>query len=144
MANKEDNLIPFTSDQDREQAKINGRKGGKASQKVQKEKRTFKKAIEWLANSDIKITKGTLYDTFKAMGIDSSKMESTQIAAIGLWLGAIQGNATNFKTLMEANNEIVEQEGAISPTLKVELVDNSSLEKTLYEANRHNENDNRQ
>lgn len=142
MANN-DNLVSL-ADRTMEEKREIGKKGGKASQKVQREKRTFKKAIEWLANSDIKITKGTMYDTLKAMGIDPSKMESTQIAAIGLWLGAIQGNATNFKTLMEANNEIAEQEGNVSPTLKVELVDNSSLEKTLYEANRHNEDDNRQ
>lgn len=142
MANN-DNLVSL-ADRTMEEKREIGKKGGKASQKVQREKRTFKKAIEWLANSDIKITKGTMYDTFKTMGIDPSKMESTQIAAIGLWLGAIQGNATNFKTLMEANNEIAEQEGNVSPTLKVELVDNSSLEKTLYEANRHNEDDNRQ
>ena len=61
MANVQ-NLIPFTSDQDREKAKINGKKGGVASQKVQAQKRTFKKAIEWLVNSDIKITKGEMYD----------------------------------------------------------------------------------
>jgi hypothetical protein len=137
MANKEDNLIPFTSDQDREQAKINGIKGGKASQKVQKEKRTFKKAIEWLANSDIKITQGSIYDKFLQAGIDISNMDMTQLATIGLMYGALCGNATNYKTLMEGNNEVVDELGTLTPTLKVELVDNSNLEKTLYETNKH-------
>lgn len=40
--NKEDNLIPFTSDQSREKAKINGHKGGIASGKSKKEKADFK------------------------------------------------------------------------------------------------------
>ena len=112
-------------------------KGGKNSQKVQKEKRTFKKAIEWLANSDIKITQGSIYDKFLQAGIDISNMDMTQLATIGLMYGALCGNATNYKTLMEGNNEVVDELGTLTPTLKVELVDNSNLEKALYEANKH-------
>lgn len=110
-------------------------KGGKNSQKVQKEKRTFKKAIEWLANSDIKLKGGSVYDTLKGMGIDVDILNPTQLATIGLWYGAVQGNATNYKTLMEGNNEI-EEEGSVNPTFKVEIIDNSNLEKQLYEANK--------
>lgn len=110
-------------------------KGGKNSQKVQKEKRTFKKAIEWLANSDIKLKGGNVYDTLKGMGIDVDILNPTQLATIGLWYGAVQGNATNYKTLMEGNNEI-EEENSINPTFKVEIIDNSNLEKQLYEANK--------
>lgn len=110
-------------------------KGGKNSQKVQKEKRTFKKAIEWLANSDIKLKGGSVYDTLKGMGIDVDILNPTQLATIGLWYGAVQGNATNYKTLMEGNNEI-EEESSVNPTFKVEIIDNSNLEKQLYEANK--------
>lgn len=110
-------------------------KGGKNSQKVQKEKRTFKKAIEWLANSDIKLKGGNVYDTLKGMGIDVDILNPTQLATIGLWYGAVQGNATNYKTLMEGNNEI-EGESSVNPTFKVEIIDNSNLEKQLYETNK--------
>ena len=110
-------------------------KGGKNSQKVQKEKRTFKKAIEWLANSDIKLKGGNVYDTLKGMGIDVDILNPTQLATIGLWYGAVQGNAANYKTLMEGNNEI-EEESSVNPTFKVEIIDNSNLEKQLYEANK--------
>lgn len=110
-------------------------KGGKNSQKVQKEKRTFKKAIEWLANSDIKLKGGNVYDALKGMGIDVDILNPTQLATIGLWYGAVQGNATNYKTLMEGNNEI-EEENSVNPTFKVEIIDNSNLEKQLYEANK--------
>ena len=41
MAN-EQNLIPFTSDQDREEARKNGKKGGKASGEARRKKKTFK------------------------------------------------------------------------------------------------------
>ena len=118
--------------------------GGKASQKVQKEKRQFKKAVEWLANSDLKITKGTLYEVFKNNQIDISKLDTTQLATIGLWFGAVQGNANNFKTLMEANQEIEGEGTSSTPTLKIEVVDNSNLEGVLYEENRYNKNDDKQ
>ena len=130
MANIE-NLVPLTT----EKAREIGAKGGKRSGEVKREKRTFKKAIEWLANSDIKLKGGNVYDTLKGMGIDVDTLNPTQLATIGLWYGAVQGNATNYKTLMEGNNEI-EEEGSVNPTFKVEIIDNSNLEKQLYEANK--------
>lgn len=136
MAN-EQNLRPGEYKLSKEEAK----KGGIASGKARQEKKTMKKAIEWLLNSDIKITKGSMYDVFKNYGIDISKLDTTQIATLGLWYGAVTGNATNYKTIMEANNEITEGEGITAPTLKIEVVDNSKLEGVMYEENRHNEND---
>lgn len=130
MANIE-NLVPLTT----EKAREIGAKGGKRSGEVKREKRTFKKAIEWLANSDIKLKGGSVYDTLKGMGIDVDILNPTQLATIGLWYGAVQGNATNYKTLMEGNNEI-EEESSVNPTFKVEIIDNSNLEKQLYEANK--------
>jgi hypothetical protein len=47
MANEE-NLKPFTSDQSREEAVKNGRKGGKASGKARREKKAFKETLELL------------------------------------------------------------------------------------------------
>lgn len=143
MANNE-NLVSLATRTQQEKTEI-ARKGAAASNKVQKEKRTFKKAIEWLANcDDIKVTKGTMYEVLKSNGIDVSQLDPTKLATIGLWWGAIQGNASNFKTLMEGNNEVSDDTGLSSPTIKIELVDNSNLEKTLYEANKHNKDDERQ
>ena len=49
MAKKEDNLKPFTSDQSREEAKINGTKGGVASGKARREKADFKRKCQiWM------------------------------------------------------------------------------------------------
>ena len=45
MAN-EKNLKPFTSEQSREKAKINGRKGGIASGKAKREKKLLKELLE--------------------------------------------------------------------------------------------------
>ena len=109
------------------------RKGGINSGESRKEKSTFKNAVKWLVESDIKITEGSLVDTFKKAGIDISKLNPTQLATIGLWLGAINGNATNYKTLMEANEEVeVESE---TPSLEIKIIDNSELEKVMYDNN---------
>ena len=113
------------------------KKGGINSGKVRKEKASFKKSLETLLNSNIRITQGAIYDKFKAMGIDISNKSLTELANLGVMLGAIEGNATNYKTLMESNNEIAVDGAITSPTVKIELVDNSKLEKTLYEENKH-------
>ena len=129
MANKNDNLIPQAHILTVEEAS----KGGKNSGEVRQEKATFKKAIKWLVESDIKIKDGDILETFKKSGIDISNLDTTQLATIGLWYGAVQGNATNYKTLMEANEEI--EANNETPSVEIKIVDNSNLEKVMYEDN---------
>ena len=130
MAN-EQNLVPMSMRTPRERSEL-GKKGNKKSTEVKRQRKTFKKAVEWLANSDIKLKEGNIYDLFKKSGIDISNLDTTQLATIGLWYGAVQGNASNYKTLMEANNEIDSTVGE-TPSVTVNIVDNSHLEKALYE-----------
>lgn len=52
MANEE-NLIPFTSDQSREEAKINGQKGGIASGEARRNKKTMKQMLDYLLEKEI-------------------------------------------------------------------------------------------
>lgn len=136
MAGGHENLIPLNQKTKEEQREICSM-GGKASQKVQAEKRSFKKAIEWLLNSDIRITQGAIYESFKEKGIDISNMSIEQQMTLGVALGGINGNASNYKTLMEGNNEIDVESSVNTPTLRVELVDNTNLEKTMYETDKH-------
>lgn len=127
MANREDNLRPGEYKLTLEEQKM----GGVASGKVRKEKATFKKAIKWLVESDIKIKDGTLADTYKKAGIDISNLTPTQLATIGLWVGAVNGNATNYKMLMEANEEV--ELTKETPSVEIKIIDNSNLEKVMYE-----------
>lgn len=127
MANKNDNLIPQAHVLTVEEAS----KGGKNSGEVRQEKATFKKAIKWLVESDIKIKDGDILETFKKSGIDISNLNTTQLATLGLWYGAVQGNATNYKTLMEANEEI--ETSNETPSININVIDNSNLEKVMYE-----------
>ena len=133
MAN-EQNLKPVKSEKE---ARELGRKGGIASGVVRKEKASLRKSLETILNSDIRITKGAIYDRFLAMGIDISNKSMVELANLGLLYGALEGNATNYKTIMEANNEIAVDGIITSPTLKIEIQDNSNLEKGMYEANKH-------
>lgn len=130
---KEDNLKPGEYKLTLEEQKM----GGIASGKVRKEKATFKKAIKWLLeDSDIKIKKGDIKERFKDSGINISNLNPSQLATLGLWMGAVQGNATNYKTLMEANEEI--QTETETPNININIVDNSNLEKIMYSENEDN------
>lgn len=131
MAN-EQNLIP-NSERTPEQLREQTRKGGIASGKVRREKASFKQAIKWLMESDIKITEGGLYEKYKEQGIDISNLTPTQLATIGLWAGAVTGKAENYKTLMEGNNEFNPDETTETPDITINIVDNSNLEKAMYE-----------
>ena len=139
MADGRKNLIPLNQRTKEEQKEITTM-GGKASGKVRQEKASILKSLKTVLNSDIRITKGAIYDKYMAMGIDISNKSLAELMNLGLLYGAIDGNATNYKTAIECNNELAEESVSL-PTLKVELVDNSKLEKTLYETNKSNEND---
>ena len=131
MASKgEENLIPFNERTEEEQRRI-ATMGGIASGETRKQKATFKNAVKWLVESDIKIKEGTLADTFKKAGIDISNLNPTQLATIGLWFGAVNGNATNYRILMEANEEVEAETG--TPNVEIKIVDNSELEKVMYD-----------
>ena len=64
-----------------------------------------------------------------------------ELATLGLLKGAINGNASNYRTILETLGELTERIEINKPSVeKVEdIVDNSNLEKVLYEENRHSE-----
>lgn len=110
------------------------KKGGLKSAEIRKEKATFKKAIQWLVNSDIKLNDGTIADNFKKAGIDISNLNPTQLATIGLWIGAVQGNSTNYRTLMEANEELQGENGNTQqPILNINIQGSDKLKEAFYE-----------
>lgn len=130
MAN-EQNLIPFNKMTESERRKI-AKMGSEASIKARREKASLKKSIKWLLEeSDIRITKGPIYEEYLKQGIDISKLTPAQLATIGLWAGAVASKQENYKTLMEANEEKVEH--AETPEVNINIIDNSNLEKVLYE-----------
>jgi hypothetical protein len=115
----EENLRPGEYKLSVEEAK----KGGINSGKARREKATMRKTLEMLLEE--KNSKGKTYK---------------ELATLGLLKGAINGNASNYRTILETLGELTsEGSGVATPTLKIEVSDNSNLEKVLYEENKHSE-----
>ena len=90
MANREDNLIPF-SERTLEDKKRIASMGGKRSGEIRREKATMKAALELLLNETN--NKGKTY---------------RELATLGLIKGAINGNAQNYKTILETLGELAQ------------------------------------
>ena len=123
MVAKEDNLIPFTSDQDREEAKKNGRLGGIASGKARREKATMKKRLEELLNSTDK--KGRLYGDLVHLGLIANAIDKSK-----------GGNPEAYRTIAKLLGEMDSVDNVReTPDIEIRIVDNSNLEKVMYEKN---------
>lgn len=109
---KEDNLRPVRTE---EEARALGKKGGIASGQARREKATMKKTLEMLLNE--KNSKGKTY---------------RELTTLGLIKGAVDGKAENYKTIVQLLGELQEQANE-APSLNINIVDNSNLEKALYE-----------
>jgi hypothetical protein len=115
----EQNLRPGEYQLSKEEAK----KGGINSGIARREKATMKKTLEMLL--DEKNNKGKTY---------------RELATLGLLKGAVNGNASNYRTILETLGELTYENQVNTPTLKIEVVDNANLEKVLYEENKHSTN----
>lgn len=117
MANKgQENLIPFNERTEEEQREI-ARQGGIASGEVRREKATFKKTLEMML--DEKNKKGMTY---------------RELITLGQIKSAIDGKADNFKTILALLGEINGEETKETPSVTINVVDNSNLEKAMYES----------
>ena len=91
-------------------------KGGKRSGEVRREKATMRKTLEMLLEEKNK--KGVTY---------------RELATLGLIKGAANGNATNYKTILELLGELQPTISVETPSLKLEIVNNEDLESAMYE-----------
>lgn len=102
MANKEDNLKPFTSEQSREEAAKNGAKGGIASGEARRRKRDLKLAMQALLEADIKDKK------------TGEVMSGAEAIAIAQYRKALKGDDKAFRIIGEYSGQ--------KPVEKVEQV----------------------
>ena len=128
MAN-EQNLIPFTSEQSREEAKKNGRKGGKASGEARRRKANFKKTLNMLLTLNIDNPEITPF--LEAMGIDSTLESAINMAMIKEAMG---GNVKAYEAVAKYSGQAAEREAR---TAKLE----AEVEKLKRENSDANEND---
>ena len=117
MAHKgQENLIPFNERTEKEQREI-ARQGGIASGKARQETATFKKTLEMLL--DEKNSKGKTY---------------RELITLGQIKSAIDGKAENFKAILSLLGEMEEKQQE-TPSININIVDNSNLEGAMYEDN---------
>ena len=102
MANREDNLRKFTSDQSREEATKNGKKGGIASGEARRRKRDLKRAIEILLESDVKDKK------------TGEQLSGAEAIATAQFRKALKGDTKAFEVLRDTAGQ--------KPVEKVEQV----------------------
>lgn len=91
-------------------------KGGKKSGEVRREKATMRKTLEMLLEE--KNNKGVTY---------------RELTTLGLIKGAVNGNASNYKTILELMGELQPTINVETPSLKLEIVNNEDLESAMYE-----------
>lgn len=118
VANKLDNLMTpqeLNARKTPEERIESARKAGIASGQARREKATMKKTLEMLLNE--KNSKGKTY---------------RELTTLGLIKGAVDGKAENYKTIVQLLGELQEQVNE-TPSLNINIVDNSNLEKALYE-----------
>ena len=117
----QENLIPM-NERSEEEVRSLGQKGGIASGKVRQEKATMKKTLEMLL------------DTIPNIKENKDKKTFRELSTEGLMIGAVQGKAENYKLIMQVLGEM-QQEEATTPEVNINIVDQSTLEKSLYENN---------
>ena len=122
MALNTDNLVSL-ADRTTEEVREIARKGGIASGEARREKATMKKTLEMLLDTVPNIKENTEGKTFRELSTE------------GLMVGAVQGKAENFKLMLQLLGEMQEEENVGTPQVNIKIVDNSGLEKTLYENN---------
>lgn len=113
MANKLDNLLKEDRHEFTHEEQV---AGGIASGKARQEKATMKKALQMLL--DEKNDKGITY---------------RDLSTLGLIKGATQGKAENYKLICQILGELDTEEQVGTPQVNINIVDNTNLEKALYE-----------
>lgn len=118
--------------------------GGIASGQVRKKNASIKQSLKRILNSGFRLPTEIKDEEVKgfvkklnSIGVDTKNLDLVDLMNLGQILSAIGGKAENYKTLMDI---IEEQEDTGTPIVEINVVDNSNLEKVLYEENRHNKN----
>lgn len=107
MAN-EQNLIPFTSDQNREEAKKNGQKGGIASGEARRKKKTLKEIGDMIGSLEIKDAK--VRELLAKAGIEEEDMVRDAGMMFTLAIKAGKGDTRSAELIAKIRGQLKEQQ----------------------------------
>lgn len=135
MAN-EQNLIPFTSEQNREEAKKNGQKGGQRSGQVRRQRKAMKEQLNILLSLPFKLKdkKGNEIKTILAeLGIEEDEIDNQMAMIISLWKTAL-GNGKNQVTAFQEIRKVVQDEQNMQDEDRVQIINDLPREGENDEA----------
>lgn len=115
MAN-EQNLIPFTSNQSREEAKKNGAKGGKKSGEVRRKRKAMKEQMEMLLSLPFKQSESL--DFMKYLGIKEDNLDNQMALIVAMYSKALKGDVQAFNTI----REVVQDEKTVKDEDRVQII----------------------
>ena len=94
----EKNLIPYTSEQSREEAVKNGSKGGKASAESRRRKRDMKAKMKALLELPAAANDK---EQLEALGVAPEDMDNEMVLVMAMFLGAAGGDVKAFDRVMQ-------------------------------------------
>ena len=115
MAN-EQNLIPFTSEQSREEAKKNGKKGGQKSGEIRRQRKAMKEQFEMLLSLPFKQKKQL--DFMKDLGIKEDEIDNQMALIVAMYGKALKGDVQAFNTI----REVVQDEKTVKDEDRVQII----------------------
>lgn len=131
MARKEDNLIPLNERTKKEQRKI-AIQGGIASGEARRQKKSLKEKAKLLMSLSIQDEKELL--KAQELGLDTNDIDIEMMNLIHI-INIIKKENFNsvgaFNSIKDLTDEGTNNNE--TPSVQINIVDNSNLEKTLYE-----------
>lgn len=99
----EQNLVPFDSNQSREEAKRNGAKGGRASGVSRRRKKSLREAAELYLS--LPVANKTAWNKLARDGVSPEDVDNQMAIIAGLTIKAVKGDAKAAKLLFDLLGE---------------------------------------
>lgn len=133
-----DNLVPVRT---KEEARELGRKGGIASGITRKKNAIIRNSLQKILNSNIKIPDNIedkdikdYMNKLQALGVNTKEVSLVDLMNLGQILGAIGSKPECYRALLESSGELEKiEEVNNTPSININVIDNSKLEKVMYE-----------
>lgn len=131
---REDNLILFTSDQDREKARENGRKGGIASGEAKRRRKAFKEGFDLLLSLPLKDKKAKKFLDY--LGVPEEEQDNQMAIIFSMYKEAVSNGSVQAATFIrdtvgENPKEKVEIEGTINTVNPLEGLSTDEIRKAI-------------
>ena len=141
---REDNLILFTSDQDREKARENGRKGGIASGEAKRKKKAMKEPIELMLSLPLKDEKANAYLDY--LGISEEDRDNQMGIVVSMYKEAVANGSVQAATFIrdtigENPKERVEVEGTINTINPLEGLSTEEIREAIEKMKKDENNE---